>query len=72
MTQRSFADANGDGLVHLKSYEIGLGDEISLPADVELRRTKAGLEVKANASTTISIRTRTARFGPSPDWQPLE
>lgn len=71
LTERSLADANGDGLVHLKSYEIGIGDEIRLPADVELRRARGGLEVKTNVTATISLRGRAAPFAPSPDWQPL-
>lgn len=71
LTERAFADANGDGLVHLKTYEIGLGDELRLPADVELRRTKTGLEVKTNIRVTLSVGGRIAQFTPSPDWQPL-
>ena len=61
-----------DGLVHLKTYEIGLGDEISLRSDVELRRTKTGHEVKTNVSATVSVGGKTTKFNASPDWQPVD
>jgi hypothetical protein len=48
LTASVFTDANGDTRVHLKTYELGLGDELILPADVELRRTDAGCQVLAN------------------------
>jgi len=60
LTARSLADANGDGRVHLKSYEIGIGDEVRLPADVELRRAKGGVEVKTNIPATLSLRSHSS------------
>jgi len=55
LSQAVFTDVNGDGLVHLKTYEIGIGDQVSLLADVTIRRTPAGYAVETNVPVRATI-----------------
>ena len=48
LTASIFTDANGDKRVNVKTYELGLGDELTIPSDVELSRTDAGCDITAN------------------------
>ena len=49
-----FKNANG-GYGKTKIYEIGLNDTVELLADVDIRRTEKGYEIKANAKGEVKI-----------------
>jgi hypothetical protein len=48
LTGKVFTDANGDGLINLKTYEVGIGDSVTVLSDIEIQRTEKGYAVKAN------------------------
>ena len=70
--KESFGDENGDGRVHLKTYEVGIGDEIELYTQVTLRRAGAGYQVRTNVPVKVSLGNRRAELEPSEVWQPLK
>ena len=67
-----FTDANGDGLVNLKTYEIGIGDTIQVPSDVTIRRTGAGYEVRTNVAVEGKISGTPFNLKPAPAWQAIK
>ena len=64
-----FRDANGDGFVNLKAYEIGVGDSLSLYSAVTLRRVEGRYEILTNVPVDVQIGNAHARAEPSPKWQ---
>jgi len=48
LTADVFTDANGDGLVDARIYEIGKGDSISLPVDVTIQESNHGWSIMTN------------------------
>jgi hypothetical protein len=66
-----FRDADGDGRVHMKAYEIGVGDTAELAADVRVRRQGDGYEALCNVGATVRVAGRQATLEPSAVWQPL-
>lgn len=71
LTPSVFTDANGDGLVNIKTYEIGIGDSLEVPADVTLKRQGSNYLVLANTTVTGSIQGKGFNFTPSTAWQPV-
>lgn len=71
LTPDVFTDANGDERVNLKTYEIGVGDAIELLADITLRRTDHGYEIRANVPVAATLPTGAVQISPSSAWQPL-
>ena len=72
LTEAAFADSNGDGLIHAKTFEIGLGDDVTLPADVALRRKADGShEIRTNVPVEGQIADQPFKREPALDWQPL-
>jgi len=69
LTKDVFTDANGDGFLNLKTYEIGIGDALEILADVEVRRQGAGYEVRTNMPVTVRLGDREQPFVPAKDWQ---
>jgi hypothetical protein len=65
LSEQIFTDANRDGRVHVKTYEIGLGDEVELLTDVTVWRTGRGYEVTTNARVDLRIGNSKAQFDPS-------
>ena len=55
LTASVFTDANGDGLTNVKTYEIGIGDSIDLPADITLKREGSSYLALANAPVSGTI-----------------
>jgi hypothetical protein len=50
LTSDAFADANGDGVIDMKTYEIGIGDHLSVPAEITVERSPSGWHVQSNVS----------------------
>jgi hypothetical protein len=71
LTPAVFTDANGDGLIHAKTYKIGVGDTVELPASVIVRRTADGFEVMTNVPVAGRVEGVTIALKPSIDWQKL-
>jgi|GEM_PF-5522561 len=57
-----FTDANGDGRINVKTYEIGVGDTVTLPANVIIRRSGDRYEIQGNVS--VSGRVDGETIGP--------
>lgn len=49
-----FTDANGDGRVTAKTYEIGVGDTVRLPTNVTVTRAATGHAVSGNVPATFN------------------
>jgi len=72
LTKDVFTDANGDGLVNLKTYEFGAGDTAAVHADFTLRRTAEGYEVLTNTAAEVRLGgRRTVKVAPAATWQRL-
>ena len=71
LTREVFSDANGDGFVNLKTYEIGIGDAVELLADVTLRRTATGYEVKTNVPLRGTFADKAIQAVAAGGWQKL-
>jgi hypothetical protein len=69
LTTDVFSDANGDGLVDAKMYEVGEGDTIALPVDVGILRTPGGWRIKTNVPLTGKISGTSVNLSPQTDWQ---
>ncbi|MCE9631310.1 MAG: hypothetical protein K8S94_11440, partial [Planctomycetia bacterium] len=54
LTEAVFTDANGDGRVTAKTYEIGVGDTVRLPTNVIVNRSGDGHAVSGNVPATFS------------------
>jgi hypothetical protein len=65
----AFLDADGNGREQVKTYELGIGDDVRLPADIELRRRGASWQVKTNVALTLSWARGDRRFDPAIGWQ---
>jgi len=50
-----FTDANGDGRVDMKTYEIGVGDHATLPVDITIQRASFGWQAKSNVPVRATI-----------------
>jgi hypothetical protein len=72
LTADVFTDANGDGLVDAKIYEIGEGDTVSLPADITVQRTSNGWQIMTNVPLGGSVQGAAFNLSPSSAWQALE
>ena len=55
LTTDVFTDANGDGLIDAKLYEIGEGDVVALPVDITIQRSGSGWSVQTNVPVSGSI-----------------
>lgn len=66
LTAGVFTDANGDGLIHLKTYEVGLGDTIVIPTDIEIRRTAQGYAIRSNVPVEVRLGGKVVRDTPPP------
>lgn len=71
LSDKVFTDANGDGLVNVKTYEFGPGDTIQLPSNVIVRRTPAGYEAMTNVPVELTLQGRTTSLQPSAGWQAI-
>jgi hypothetical protein len=72
LTTDVFTDANGDGRIDMKTYEIGVGDQISVPADITIQRISGGWLVNNNVALTGTINSTnsaTLNLAPSNGWQ---
>jgi hypothetical protein len=69
LSESAFTDANGDGLVNAKTWEIGLNDEVLVPADLTIRRTDRGYEVRTNVRVTGRVGDTAFTLEASPEWQ---
>ncbi|HEY3862565.1 MAG TPA: hypothetical protein VGO59_11815 [Verrucomicrobiae bacterium] len=72
LTPRVFTDANGDGRIDMKTYEIGVGDSLGVPADVAFRRNADGWIVNNNVPVRGSLHGShavTFDLPPSNGWQ---
>lgn len=49
-----FSDANGDGRITARTYEIGIGDTVHLPASVTVTRSATGHALSGNVPATFS------------------
>ncbi len=66
-----FTDVNGDGRASVLCYELGVSDELRLPAELEIRRTAKGYEARGNVAAQGTLNGQTVRVEPSTTWQPL-
>jgi hypothetical protein len=71
LTSGVFTDANGDGFVNMKTYEIGIGDHIDLPADITLRRTSSGWLAKANVPVSGVLQSSSFNLTAQESWQEI-
>ena len=71
LTTDVFSDANADGLIDAKVYEVGVGDTVSLPVDVTIQRTAASWRVKTNVSLTGNINGTPLNLTALNSWQDL-
>jgi hypothetical protein len=55
LAETVFTDANGDGFVNVKTYEIGLGDMVDVPSAATVERTASGYRILANAEIDLRI-----------------
>jgi hypothetical protein len=72
LTPGVFTDANGDGRIDMKTYEIGVGDQLRVPVDITIQRSQGGWLVKNNVALSGGIHsTNSATFhlAPSNGWQ---
>ena len=69
LSEAVFADANGDGLIHLKTWEAGTGDTIELYANVIVRRKGAAYEVLTNVAVKGNVEGHAFDLEPSTQWQ---
>lgn len=69
LTAEVFADANGDGFVHAKTYEIGIGDTVTVPASIIVRRTADGCELRTNVPVSGQFDGKPFVLAPALDWQ---
>jgi len=72
LTADVFTDANGDGRIDMKTYEIGVGDQLSMPADITIQRISGGWSVSNNVALSGSINSSnsaTFNLAPSIGWQ---
>jgi hypothetical protein len=71
LTTDVFTDANGDGLIDAKMYEIGEGDTVNLPADVTIQTISNGWRVKSNVPLMGNVNGTPINLGPASGWQNL-
>lgn len=71
LTSSVFSDANGDGLVNLKTYEIGVGDRLLVPAEVTMERAGKGWRIKTNVPLTGTLQGAILQLKASGDWQSI-
>jgi hypothetical protein len=72
LTAGVFTDANGDGRIDMKTYEIGVGDQLSVPADITIQRNPGGWLVRNNVALSGGIHSSnsaTLHLPPATDWQ---
>ncbi len=72
LTENVFSDRTGDGLVHAYTYEIGLGDTVDIPANIIVRRSDDGYELKTNTPVSGNIKGTNVKFAPSLEWQRVD
>jgi hypothetical protein len=71
LTTDVFNDANGDGLIDAKMYEVGEGDTVSLPVDVAIQRAPAGWRFKTNVPLSGSVNGTPFNLGALNGWQSM-
>lgn len=55
LTTDAFKDANGDGFVNMKTYEIGVGDQVGLPVEITVERNASGWLIRSNVALDGTI-----------------
>lgn len=50
-----FTDANGDGFIHAKTYEIGIGDNVELMSNLIVKRTADGYRIETNVPCVVTL-----------------
>ena len=71
LTASVFTDTNGDGLVNVKTYEIGIGDRLELPADLTIRRQGSSFMALANTAASGSVQGNRFSVKQDASWQQL-
>jgi hypothetical protein len=64
LAESVFTDANGDGLVNARTYEIGIGDSVEVSAAATVERTAAGYRIETNARLDGRLAGETIHAGP--------
>jgi hypothetical protein len=71
LNRNVFAGPKGEGLGRLKTYEIGVGDAVEVPANITLRRTDAEYEIQTNVPIAGSVAGQVFTLPPAEGWQRL-
>ena len=67
LTTSVFTDANNDGRVDMKTYEIGIGDDQRVPVDITIQRATNGWMIHNNIQLSGAINsTKSATFNLAP------
>jgi hypothetical protein len=69
LTTDVFTDANGDGLVDGRIYEVGEGDTLSLPVDVTIRESSHGWSIQTNVQLAGVVEGVAFNLSASTGWQ---
>ena len=69
LTTDVFTDANGDGHVNVKTYEIGPGDHLSVPVEITLERRPNGWRVQTNVRLHATLNGDGFEVPALPAWQ---
>ena len=69
VTNNVFTDANNDGFINVKTYEIGIGDIVEVISDVTIRRTTGSYEAKTNVDIEGNVEGQTFKLCAQDTWQ---
>lgn len=69
LTTGAFTDANGDGFINMKTYEVGIGDHVSLPVEISLQRILTGWRVRSNVRLHAVAGNTTFDLVASENWR---
>jgi hypothetical protein len=64
-----FTDANNDGFINVKTYEIGIGDSVTVPVETTIRRNGPGFDIKTNVNGSGDIGSWHYTINAGSSWQ---
>ncbi len=64
-----FTDANGDGFINAKTYEIGIGDTLTVPSEISIQRSASEYQIKSNVDVSGTLDTLPFSIKASAHWQ---